>query len=198
LKKTEPVVGFLASDDAVFCLRCSLFLEGFKTPHRFLLAGGRREDFGAEYAEDTPSSPWVPQSGNDGLDFQGVTEKIHILFVDDDTRTREGYREFFELKGFSVQTAADGATALDMVSANPPGVMILDLELPFVDGWEVTRRSKLFDPKILVVSFTGHSSPSERASAARAGCDLYVSKPSPDLLLRQVNKLLVKQTTLRW
>jgi two-component system cell cycle response regulator DivK len=123
-----------------------------------------------------------------------MSRPIHILLVDDDAHTREGYREFFALKGWSAHTAADGEAALRALSSVATDVMVLDLELPMIDGWEVARRVKLLHPNTRIIALSAHTSQSQRASAARAGCDLFLPKPcSPHRLVEQVQRVLASQ-----
>ena len=90
-----------------------------------------------------------------------------------------------------MQTAADGAAAMDVLASGAPDVIILDLELPVIDGWEVARRAKALNQGSRIVALTGRVSQSERASAVRAGCDLYIAKPcSPSHLVEQIYKLI--------
>jgi DNA-binding response OmpR family regulator len=125
-----------------------------------------------------------------------VSEPIHILIVDDDAHTREGYREFFALRGLSVHTAADGEAAMRALSSFVTDVMVLDLELPMIDGWEVARRVKLLHTNTRIIALSAHTSQSQQASAARAGCDLFVPKPcSPDRLAEQVQRVLASNRT---
>jgi two-component system response regulator PrrA len=116
---------------------------------------------------------------------------INVLLADDDLNAREGLQKFLQLSGFDVLTAADGGVAMDLLATAAPDVIILDLELPVIDGWEVARRAKALHRDSRIVALTGRVSQSERASAVRAGCDLYIPKPcSPTRLVEQIQKLL--------
>ena len=116
-----------------------------------------------------------------------------ILFVDDNAAAREGYCTYLANHGFDVMPAASGEEALTLAMLTPPDVIVLDLGLPDVDGWDVARRLKL-DPataQIPIIAFTAATLPHERASALRAGCDRYLAKPcSPAELVEAIQRSL--------
>ena len=118
---------------------------------------------------------------------------VRILFVDDDRSTREGYAVYPESHGYDVRTTGSGQEALRFAIQEPPSVIVLDLGLKDMDGWEVARRLKA-EPAtkaVPIVAFTGASLPHERISAMRAGCDRVVTKPcTPTDLLEQITKCL--------
>jgi CheY-like chemotaxis protein len=104
---------------------------------------------------------------------------IRILLVEDNRPTREGYTAFLKEQGFEVMSAGLGRDALAMATVRSPDVVVLDLGLPDVDGWEVARQLKA-DPatlKVPIIALTGADLPHERASAMRAGCDWHLGKP---------------------
>ena len=118
---------------------------------------------------------------------------IRILFVDDDRATRDGYASYLDSHGYDVTTTGSGEQALRFALADTPAVIVLDLGLKDMDGWEVARRLRA-DPTtaaVPIVAFTGASLPHERISAMRAGCDRVVTKPcTPSELLEQIAKCL--------
>lgn len=116
-----------------------------------------------------------------------------LLIVEDDAHSREGYRIYLSGAGFDVHTLPGGAHALDFVRAASPDLVVLDLGLPDLDGWEVARRLKSDEQTkhIPIIAFSGRSMQHEQASALRAGCDVYLTKPCPpDRLLTTIRKLL--------
>jgi CheY-like chemotaxis protein len=116
-----------------------------------------------------------------------------LLIVEDDRNSREGYRDYLCGAGFAVHTLEGGAQAVDFVRAATPDLVVLDLALPDLDGWEVARRLKsdAGTKSIPIIAFSGHSMQHEQASALRAGCDAYLTKPCPpDRLLTMIRKLL--------
>jgi len=118
---------------------------------------------------------------------------VRILFVDDDRSTREGYAVYLESHGYQVRTTGSGEEALRFAASERPAVIVLDLGLKDMDGWEVARQLKADagTAAIPIVAFTGASLQHERISAMRAGCDRVVTKPcTPTDLLDQITKCL--------
>lgn len=118
---------------------------------------------------------------------------VRILFVDDDRSTREGYAVYLESYGYQVRATGSGQEALRFAASERPAVIVLDLGLKDMDGWEVARqlRADAVTAAIPIVAFTGASLPHERISAMRAGCDRVVTKPcTPAELLEQITKCL--------
>jgi two-component system KDP operon response regulator KdpE len=122
-----------------------------------------------------------------------MTAVKRLMLIDDDKNTRQGYEMYLSGKGFRVDTFDGGADALALVQSVGPDLIILDLGLPDVDGWEVARRLKsdVHTERIPIIAFSGRSMQHEQISALRAGCDLYLTKPcAPDRLLGAIRKLL--------
>jgi CheY-like chemotaxis protein len=119
--------------------------------------------------------------------------RVRILFVDDDRATREGYAAYLDSCGYDVTTTASGQDALRRAIEQPPSLVVLDLGLKDMDGWEVARRLKA-EPSTAampIIAFTGAALPHERISAMRAGCDRVVTKPcAPTALLEQITRCL--------
>ena len=116
-----------------------------------------------------------------------------VMLVDDDKHSREGYQLYLSGKGFNVHTFEGGTDALAFVQSSSPDLVILDLGLPDVDGWEVARRLKndAHTRDIPIIAFSGRSMQHEQVSALRAGCDVYLTKPcAPDRLLGAIRKIL--------
>jgi CheY-like chemotaxis protein len=104
---------------------------------------------------------------------------IRVLFVDDDSATRKGYIAYLANSGYAVMPAATGQQALALASTWAPDVIVLDLGLPDIDGWEVTRQLKAAPRTVAIpiIALTGSALPHERVSAMRAGCDRHLTKP---------------------
>ena len=119
-----------------------------------------------------------------------------MLFVEDDSATREGYRTFLVGCGYDVMAAATGQEALALASTSAPDVIVLDLGLPDIDGWEVARRLKgaRGTVAIPIIALTGSDRPQERASAMRAGCDRHLGKPCVPADLVDAIRRCLKQT----
>lgn len=115
------------------------------------------------------------------------------MLVDDDQHSREGYQSYLSAKGFCVNAFDGGVDALAFAEMESPDLVVLDLGLPDVDGWEVARRlkSNALTRDIPIIAFSGRSLHHEQVSALRAGCDLHLTKPcDPDRLLGAIQKLL--------
>jgi CheY-like chemotaxis protein len=102
-----------------------------------------------------------------------------VLFVEDDSASRRGYAEYLSAAGYEVQEAATGQAALTAARVRRPDVIVLDLGLPDIDGWEVARQLKGADrtASVPIIALTGADLPHERVSAMRAGCDRHLAKP---------------------
>jgi CheY-like chemotaxis protein len=115
------------------------------------------------------------------------------LIVDDYQDAREMYAEYLEFSGFRVAEARNGLEAVEKAFSLRPAVILMDLSLPVMDGWEATRRLKN-DPRtcsIPVVALTGHALDGHPHEAQDAGCDAYITKPClPDALVREVQRVL--------
>ncbi|HEX5719055.1 MAG TPA: response regulator [Thermoanaerobaculia bacterium] len=102
-----------------------------------------------------------------------------VLVVDDVAHGREIFAEYLEFRGFRVATAADGLEALDKAFELLPDIILMDLSLPQLDGWEATRRLKGDDRTrtIPIIALTAHALASAHDKAMAAGCDSVVTKP---------------------
>jgi two-component system, cell cycle response regulator DivK len=116
-----------------------------------------------------------------------------ILVVDDFDDNREMYAEFLRFTGYRVEEAANGLEALEKAFGLLPDVIVMDLSLPGVDGWEVTRRLKADGrtKHIPVIAVTGHALAGHSQGALEAGCDAFVTKPClPEDLATEIQRLL--------
>jgi CheY-like chemotaxis protein len=116
-----------------------------------------------------------------------------ILVVDDYEDAREMYAEYLRFCGFRVAEARNGNEALEQAFSLMPDLILMDLSLPGMDGWEATRQLKA-DPRtarIPVVALTGHALAGASEGAKKAGCDSFVTKPClPDDLVVEVRRML--------
>ena len=102
-----------------------------------------------------------------------------VLVVDDFQDGRELVAEYLTFRGFTVHTANDGAAAIEMAAAVAPDVVLLDLSMPGIDGWQAARilKSNPSTRNIVVVAVTAHALPRETQAARDAGCDGVICKP---------------------
>ena len=118
-----------------------------------------------------------------------------VLLVEDQPELRTLYARQLELSGFDVIQAANGADALVHTAAHFPDVVLMDLSLPVLDGWEATRRLKndARTAHIPIVALTAHDESGELQRATNAGCDWFVPKPCPpDALVHEVLRVLAR------
>jgi CheY-like chemotaxis protein len=116
-----------------------------------------------------------------------------ILIVDDFQDNREMYGEFLAFSGFRVIEASNGKEAVDQAFEHRPDLIIMDLSLPVMDGWEATRLLKRDDRTraIPVVALTGHALAGHSLGAKDAGCDSFLEKPClPDQLVAEIRRML--------
>ena len=102
-----------------------------------------------------------------------------VLVVEDFADNRELLTEYLSFRGFAVTAAADGEAALRSAREQPPDVILMDLRMPGLDGWQATRQLKA-DPTtaaVPVIAVTAHALKPEMESARDAGCDAVVAKP---------------------
>jgi CheY-like chemotaxis protein len=116
-----------------------------------------------------------------------------ILLVEDNEMNRDMLLRRLSRRGFDVLIAENGKAGVELAASEMPDLILMDMSLPVMDGWEATRRIKA-DPatsKIPVIALTAHAMASDRDMALEAGCDDYDSKPV-DLsqLVRKIEQLL--------
>jgi two-component system cell cycle response regulator DivK len=120
-------------------------------------------------------------------------DKPLVLVVDDFQDNREMYCEYLAFAGFRVIEAANGQEAVDQAFEKLPDVIIMDLSLPVMDGWEATRLLKRDERTrtIPVVALTGHALAGHSKGARDAGCDAFLAKPClPDQLVAEIRRML--------
>jgi two-component system, cell cycle response regulator DivK len=102
-----------------------------------------------------------------------------ILVIDDNELNRELMARRLARRGHSVDTAPDAEQGLSTATASRPDLILMDIELPRIDGWEATRRLKAGPDtrSIPVIALTAHAMPEYRERSLEAGCDEYESKP---------------------
>lgn len=104
---------------------------------------------------------------------------VRLLLVEDNEMNRDMLSRRLTRKGFEVVMAVDGAEALAMAAAQAPALILMDMSLPVIDGWEATRRLKA-DPATAstpVIGLTAHAMEGDRDRCLAAGCDDYDTKP---------------------
>jgi len=122
-----------------------------------------------------------------------------ILLVEDNEMNRDMLSRRLQRKGYSVLIAVDGEQGLATAYSEIPDLILMDISLPFIDGYEVTRRLKA-NPRtkhIPVIALTAHALLTDRDKAMRAGCNDYDTKPVDfSRLTEKIETLLVKEKSL--
>lgn len=116
-----------------------------------------------------------------------------ILIVDDVADNRDVYAQFLSFKGFKVALAGNGQEALDKASQLRPDLIVMDLTMPVMNGWEATRRLKgnISTKHIPVVVLTAHAHKDMAEGVMETGCDGFLVKPCPpDELVTEIVRIL--------
>ena len=119
--------------------------------------------------------------------------KSIVLVVDDFADNREMYSEFLAFSGYEVIEAKNGIEAVEAAHERLPDIIIMDLSLPVMDGWEATRQLKADERtrRIPIVALTGHALAGYSKGAQEAGCDSFLAKPClPDQLVAEIRRML--------
>lgn len=127
-----------------------------------------------------------------------MTSKWKILIVEDDEMNLDMLSRRLERRDFEIVSALDGAEAIEKARSENPNLILMDMSLPGIDGWEATRRIKEMEETKLIpiVALTAHAMEGDRTRALEAGCDDYDTKPV-DLkrLLEKIHNLLGRSST---
>jgi CheY-like chemotaxis protein len=118
---------------------------------------------------------------------------MKILLVEDNEMNRDMLSRRLIRRGFEVPMAVDGQLAIDMSLSEKPDLILMDISLPVVNGWDATRaiRANPETAKIPIIALTANANESDRAQALAAGCDDYDTKPvDVTRLLEKINALL--------
>jgi two-component system, cell cycle response regulator DivK len=104
---------------------------------------------------------------------------IRILLVEDNELNRDMLSRRLQRRGYDVVLAVDGQEAITTAETSKPDVILMDMDLPVLNGWEATRalRNNPAIRDIPVIALTAHALPADRERAIEAGCDAYQSKP---------------------
>ena len=116
-----------------------------------------------------------------------------ILLVEDNEMNRDMLSRRLIRRGFQVVFAIDGQQGIDLARSERPDVILMDMSLPVIDGWEATRRVKADDAtrSVPVIGLTAHAMAGDREKAIEAGCDDYDTKPVElDRLIGKIERLI--------
>jgi CheY-like chemotaxis protein len=128
-----------------------------------------------------------------------------ILLVEDNELNQDMLSRRLRRKGYQVVVAVDGQSGLEMTQTEAPDLILMDMGLPVLDGWEATRRLKAnaATRHVPIIALTAHAMSSDREKALEAGCDDYETKPIElprllgkiEVLLSAVEMASTKETT---
>ena len=116
-----------------------------------------------------------------------------VLLIEDNEMNRDMLSRRLIRRGFQVVFAMDGQQGIDLARSERPDIILMDLGLPVIDGWEATRRVKADDATrgVPVIGLTAHAMTGDREKAIEAGCDDYDTKPVEfDRLIGKIERLL--------
>lgn len=119
-----------------------------------------------------------------------------ILLVEDNEMNRDMLSRRLQRKGYEVALAVDGLQGVEMAAAGGYDLILMDMSLPELDGWEATRRVRVAeaDHRVPIIALTAHAMSGDREKAMAAGCDDYDTKPVElERLLGKIEALLGKQ-----
>jgi len=123
-------------------------------------------------AVSAPMAETVPTAGS------GPARPLHVVLIEDDVDTRETLRRVLELDGHEVQAAADGEEGVATALASRPEVIIVDIGLPRLDGYQVARRIRAaLGGAPLLIAVTGYGRAEDRRLSREAGFDVHLVKP---------------------
>jgi CheY-like chemotaxis protein len=121
-----------------------------------------------------------------------------ILLVEDNEMNRDMLLRRLKRRGFDVAIAIDGGQGVDMATSETPDLILMDMSLPVLDGWEATRRIKAAPEthSIPIIALTAHAMSGDREKCLDAGCDDYDTKPVEfPRLLEKIKSLISKEAT---
>ena len=134
----------------------------------------------------------VQSRGFDPVDNHDV---VKVLLVEDTEDNRQMMRRLLEMSGYRVVEAINGVEAVKLASEEKPGIILMDLSLPLIDGLTATRRIRSLPglSKVPIVAVSAHDTADFHSEALAAGCNAYVTKPIDYSELEEVvNRLLQK------
>jgi CheY-like chemotaxis protein len=126
-------------------------------------------------------------------EFNEGGKMAKVLLIEDNEMNRDMLSRRLIRRGFQVVFAIDGQQGVDLARSERPDIILMDMSLPVIDGWEATRRVKADDVtrRVPVIGLTAHAMSGDREKAIEAGCDDYDTKPVElDRLIGKIERLL--------
>ena len=170
---------------------------GLTLVHRLIeLHGGRVSVHSDGAGRGSEFTIRLPLSGHAGSAARGTVAApdrcpaCTVLIIEDNADARESLRSFLEHEGHRVDATADGPSGLARAERSRPDVVLVDIGLPVMDGYEVARRIRARDAKVILVAISGYGQADDRQRALEAGFDAHLTKPvAPDHLLAALARL---------
>ena len=132
----------------------------------------------------------VPHPHIDHADYETVSPRRRVMIVEDDSYVRELVAQYLELEGFDTMQAGTGSEALKLAAEHSPDLVILDVNLPGIDGFEVARRLRATSA-IPILMLTGRTEEADKLAGFGVGADDYVTKPfQPRELVLRVQAMM--------
>lgn len=128
---------------------------------------------------DSPTSSPARLRGAPAADGTASGTGIRVLAIEDNAANLRILRRWMNRSGFTLHTATDGATGLSEALRLQPDVVLLDMGMPLMDGWEVAARLRADEAgrDLFIIAVTAHASEQDQRRCFEAGCDLFFSKP---------------------
>jgi len=126
-----------------------------------------------------------------------MAEPVRVLLVEDNEMNRDMLTRRLARRGYAVESATDGAEAVARAAASVPDVVLMDLNLPVLDGYDATRQLKQSPAtsRIPVIALSAHAMSDDRERALAAGCDDFDTKPVDlDRLIKKIDGVLGRKT----
>src|SRR5581483_5074953 len=128
-----------------------------------------------------------------GATLQRGAAMPKVLLVEDDEMNRDSLSRLLRRRGFEVVIGVDGQEGISLARSEAPDIILMDMSLPVMDGWEATRQLKASSDtqSVPIIALTAHAMASDRDKALAAGCDDFDTKPIElDRLLPKIHALL--------
>ena len=145
---------------------------------------------GSEFTIRLPLSGHASAAARDTVAAPDLRPACTVLIIEDNEDARESLRSFLKLEGHRVDVAADGPSGLARAETSRPDVVLIDIGMPVMDGYEVARRVRAQDAKVILIAISGYGQADDRQRAVEAGFDAHLTKPvAPDHLLATIARL---------
>lgn len=120
-----------------------------------------------------------------------MTQSLHVLLVDDQPKGLDSLDLRLKRSGYRTSLAQNGELALQCAKTDPPDLVVLDVSMPELNGYQTCRELKKLRPDLPVIIYTGKTDPADRFWASECGADEFIVKPTdPALVMQRITQLL--------